>query len=46
YLESYEPDPDKHGLDAQYALSDYIAIADELAQIRTRTGRDAPTVIT
>lgn len=46
YLESYEPNQDKHGLDAQDALADYIAIADELAQIRTRTGRDAPTVIT
>ncbi len=46
YLESYEPDASKHELDPQTALADYIAIADEIAQIRARTGREAPTVIT
>jgi phosphoglucomutase len=46
YLESYEPDPAKQDLDAQDALADLIAIADELAQIRTHTGMDKPTVIT
>ncbi len=46
YLESYEPDPSKHNLDAQVALAEYIAIADELAQVRTRIGREVPTVIT
>jgi phosphoglucomutase len=46
YLESYEPDPAKQDLDAQDALAELIAIADELAQIRTYTGMDKPTVIT
>ncbi|HEY9613224.1 alpha-D-glucose phosphate-specific phosphoglucomutase [Allocoleopsis sp.] len=46
YLESYEPNIAKHNLDPQQALGDLIAIADELAQIRTLTGMDKPTVIT
>jgi len=46
YLESYEPDPAKQDLDAQDALAELIAIADELAQIRTYTSMDKPTVIT
>ena len=46
YLELYEPDPARHGLDPQAALAPLIAIAEELAQIRQRTGREAPTVIT
>ncbi|MBE9008333.1 alpha-D-glucose phosphate-specific phosphoglucomutase [Fortiea sp. LEGE XX443] len=46
YLESYEPDTAKQNLDTQQALADLIAIADEIAQIRTFTGREQPTVIT
>jgi phosphoglucomutase len=46
YIESYEPDPTKHDQETQQALAELIAIADEIAGIRTRTGRDAPTVIT
>ncbi len=46
YMERYEPDPAKHGLDPQVALADLIGIANDLAEIRTRTGRDKPTVIT
>jgi phosphoglucomutase len=46
YLESYEADAAKHGLDAQAALADLIAIADEIANIRTLTGMETPTVIT
>lgn len=46
YLESYEPDTRKQGLDPQVALADLIAIADEVAQIRSLTGMDKPTVIT
>jgi phosphoglucomutase len=46
YLESYEADAAKHGLDAQVALADLIAIADEIANIRTLTGMETPTVIT
>lgn len=46
YLESYEPDSAKHDQDPQQALAPLIAIADEVAQIRTLTGREKPTVIT
>jgi phosphoglucomutase len=46
YLERYEPDVAKQGLDPQVALADLIQIAEEMAQIRTNTGMDKPTVIT
>jgi phosphoglucomutase len=46
YLEAFEPDPAKHDQDPQAALRPLIRIADELAGIRERTGRDAPSVIT
>ncbi len=46
YLERFEADPDRQGQDAQTALADLIAIADEIAQIHTFTGRDTPSVIT
>lgn len=46
YLESYEPNVSKQGLDPQDALAALITLADEVAQIHTLTGRDKPTVIT
>jgi phosphoglucomutase len=46
YLESYEPDATKQGLDPQQSLSDLIALSDEIAHIRQFTGREQPTVIT
>jgi phosphoglucomutase len=46
YLERFEPDPAKHGLDPQEALAPIIAAADEIAGIRERTGRAAPDVRT
>ncbi|MDQ6982346.1 MAG: alpha-D-glucose phosphate-specific phosphoglucomutase [Mariprofundus sp.] len=46
YLESYEADQNKHGLDAQDALADMIAAAGEVSQLQQLTGRDKPTVIT
>lgn len=46
YLESYEPEPAKQNLDPQEALADLIAIAEEVAEIRSNTGMDKPTVIT
>jgi phosphoglucomutase len=46
YLERYEPDAGKHGVETQQALSGLIALAEQLAGIRARTGRDKPTVIT
>jgi phosphoglucomutase len=46
YLERYATDPERHGEDAQQALTDLIGAAEQVAQIRTRLGRDAPSVIT
>ncbi len=46
YLESYEADSSRHGLDAQDALADMIAAAGEISQLHSLTGRDKPTVIT
>jgi len=46
YLERFEPDAAKHGVETQQALASLIALADELAGIRERTGRERPTVIT
>ncbi len=46
YIERYEADPTRHGLETQVALADLIALADSVAGITERTGRAAPTVIT
>jgi phosphoglucomutase len=46
YIERYEPDPARHDLDTQAALADLIAAADELASIKSNTGREQPSVIT
>jgi phosphoglucomutase len=46
YLEAYEPDPARHDQDPQVALAPLIRIADQLAGVSARTGRDAPSVIT
>jgi phosphoglucomutase len=46
YLERFEGDPARQGLDSQTALADLIRIADDIAGIRRHTGRDRPTVIT
>ena len=46
YLERYEPDPSRHHLDTQDVLSDLIETAEQIAGIKARTGRAAPTVIT
>lgn len=46
YLERYEPNIAKHGLDPQTALADLVAIAETVAQIRLHTGMNKPTVIT
>jgi phosphoglucomutase len=46
YIERFEPDPSRHGEDAQAALAPVIAAAEALAEIKARTGRDAPDVIT
>jgi phosphoglucomutase len=46
YLESYEQDSTKHDRDTQQALAPLIDLAEEVAQIRNFTQREAPTVIT
>ena len=46
YLERYEPDPAKHDLDPQAVLRPLIEAADQIAGIRARTERAAPSVIT
>jgi len=46
YLEAWEPDAGRHHLDAQEALAELIGIALEISELRQRTGRHHPTVIT
>jgi len=46
YLERYEADPGRHDLETQDALSNLIAIADDVSGLRQRTGRQQPSVIT
>ncbi|HWH84227.1 MAG TPA: alpha-D-glucose phosphate-specific phosphoglucomutase, partial [Burkholderiaceae bacterium] len=46
YLERFESDPARHDVPAPEALAGLIAFADEVAGIRARTGRSAPTVVT
>ncbi|MER9487459.1 alpha-D-glucose phosphate-specific phosphoglucomutase [Mesorhizobium sp. M0563] len=46
YVERYEPDKNRHDLDTQEALADLIAAADDIAGIRSHTGRAKPSVIT
>ncbi|MDR3497288.1 MAG: alpha-D-glucose phosphate-specific phosphoglucomutase [Ancalomicrobiaceae bacterium] len=46
YLEAFEPDPARHDLEPQQVLAKVIAAADAIAQIRERTGRTAPDVVT
>jgi len=46
YLESYEPEPARQEQDTQLVMAPLILIANELAQIQTRTGRHQPDVIT
>ena len=46
YLEAYEPNVAKHHLDAQVALAEMIVIAMKISELKQRTNRDKPTVIT
>ena len=45
YLESYEADPAKHDQDLQQALAPVIEAADAVAEIKARTGRAGPSVV-
>ncbi len=46
YIEHYEPDPAKHDMPVQKALEPLIKAADMIAEIKKRTGRTGPDVIT
>ncbi|MEI8573437.1 alpha-D-glucose phosphate-specific phosphoglucomutase [Methylomonas sp. LW13] len=46
YLERYERDVSKHDQDAQVALAELIEIAEQLCEVKKRTGRTEPDVIT
>jgi phosphoglucomutase len=46
YIERYEPEAAKHGMETQAALADLIAAAEQLAGIKANTGREKPSVIT
>ena len=46
YLERHEPDAMRHDLDAQLALQPLVHLAETVAQIRTLTGMDQPSVMT
>ncbi len=46
YIERYEPDVGKQDEEVQEVLAPLIQIAEQLAAIKGRTGRDAPSVIT
>jgi phosphoglucomutase len=46
YLERFEPDATHHGIETQAALQPLIDAAEALTQLRARSGREKPTVIT
>jgi phosphoglucomutase len=46
YLERYEADRARHGLDVQSALAPLAQIAETLSQLKRRTGRAGPSVTT
>ncbi|MFN2564759.1 MAG: alpha-D-glucose phosphate-specific phosphoglucomutase [Gemmatimonadaceae bacterium] len=46
YIESYQDDPSRQGIDPQRALASLIDVALRVSELRERTGRAAPTVIT
>ena len=46
YVERYEPDASRHAIETQEALSDLIAVAEDVAEIKRYTGMNEPTVIT
>ncbi|HEY9056866.1 MAG TPA: alpha-D-glucose phosphate-specific phosphoglucomutase, partial [Aurantimonas sp.] len=46
YIERYEPDPAKHARQTKEALAELIDTADVIGEIKKRTGRSDPDVIT
>jgi phosphoglucomutase len=46
YIERFEPNAEKHNQDAQLALAFLIDLAEQLCEVKKRTGRTEPDVIT
>ena len=46
YLERYERDPALHGQDTQEFLKDLVVLAEQLGEVKKRSGMAEPTVIT
>jgi phosphoglucomutase len=46
YLEKYEADAARHAIPTQQALASLAAIAERVAELKARTGREGPTVVT
>ncbi len=46
YLEKFEPDPAQHDQDAQEALAELIDLAEQFCEVKKRTGRTGPDVMT
>jgi len=46
YLEKFEPDVSKQDQDAQLALADLIVLAEKFCEVKKRTGRTEPNVVT
>jgi phosphoglucomutase len=46
YLEKFEADASRHNQDAQTALAELIELAEQFCEIKKRTGRTSPNVIT
>jgi len=46
YIEKFEPDATQHQQNPQNALAELIELAEQLCEIKQRTGRVRPTVIT
>lgn len=46
YIERFEADTDRHNQDAQEALRELIILAEQFCEIKKRTGRTEPNVIT
>jgi len=46
YFERFEPDPSRHDLPVQEALAPLIEIAEAVSELRRRSHREGPTVVT
>ncbi len=46
YVERYEADTARHNLDTQETLAPYIEAAEQIAEVKKRSGRAEPSVVT